>query len=414
MKSSRKATKLRQPKPKEHGGEQNAAAAQVETNQQGLSLERKIELEKQRRFTLINEVNRLTAAVKERQDKLEGLKKVKALQHSEKNTEETEKQYQEIHQLEISLKRMKDRTEEKRKDIAVARSVSANLNLKSSALDKELKQRERQLGLMELEKAKKQRCLDLAAAKSKEVQMKNEALEQRKEMSAEMQKLLAHQKEVQTGLQAMRQSVLIPGNNLAEADVQLLENGLEDTTDFLDFGEIKQLTEAYLINEDIREKQYILKNLKLDYMILQHSDKAKWQSSDNVTEEGMMELNKEVHRVEDLRAALKEPQALLSAAEQKIDAVCLRLNCIPLEELSSMSNKKKIRRIRIQLNSQKTDKSSNQKKVYNMEDDSSESSEDEGWLTREEIKEKSKRLVEAQHTTNTSGNKWEEDADHVK
>ncbi|KAF7210360.1 coiled-coil domain-containing protein 158-like, partial [Nothobranchius furzeri] len=363
MKSSRKATKLRQPKPKEHGGEQNAAAGQVETNQQGLSLERKIELEKQRRFTLINEVNRLTAAVKERQDKLEGLKKVIALQHSEKNTEETEKQYQEIHQLEISLKRMKDRTEEKRKDIAVARSVSANLNLKSSALDKELKQRERQLGLMELEKAKKQRCLDLAAAKSKEVQMKNEALEQRKEMSAEMQKLLAHQKEAQTGLQAMRQSVLIPGNNLAEADVQLLENGLEDTTDFLDFGEIKQLTEAYLINEDIREKQYILKNLKLDYMILQHSDKAKWQSSDNVTEEGMMELNKEVHRVEDLRAALKEPQALLSAAEQKIDAVCLRLNCIPLEELSSMSNKKKIRRIRIQLNSQKTDKSSNQKKV---------------------------------------------------
>ncbi|XP_035514790.1 coiled-coil domain-containing protein 183-like [Morone saxatilis] len=248
----------------------------------GLSLEKKNELEKQRRHVLINEHNRLTFAVKEKEAKLKELQEfleAKNLAPTTYNSEDTLKQR--IRELENNLDKMKIKIIEARKIQTVYQHIREHLQEEVCRMSKDLDQTELAVALGEAEVDKASKQVESAAAAAHSIMdLVNKVVSQR----------------------ATKEQLLI---------------------------EVTQYKEL------IRQEAETLADLEVQYTELKFSEKPATTWFDKLKEQLQAWLNQEVDRVQRLQAELKQSQDLLDSVEFGVNNFYFRMSCVALEELPS-------------------------------------------------------------------------------
>ncbi|GAA6218834.1 uncharacterized protein LOC122876738 isoform X2 [Lates japonicus] len=348
----------------------------------GLPPEKIIEQEKQRRHLLINEHNKLTLAVKEKEAKLKELQetlRVMNLQPTTYSSEDALKQR--IRQLENDREKMKMKITQAKKIQMAYRHILENLQEEVRGIKQVLDQKEHAVAVGQVEVDKATKMFQSAAAATDSslgmmVQMEYETMEKRREMDSELCELSAEEKELKKKMEIFgclsptAQSRLEEAEILeeeeersapvkdhqchdicgaSESDMKVVED-MEALREALACADIQELVSKVLSQRATKEQllteitQYedliehetkILADLELQFAELKFSEKPAVARFDKLKEQAQAKLNPEVKRVGRLQAELKQSQDLLDAVEQGINNLYFRMSCVPVEGLPS-------------------------------------------------------------------------------
>ncbi|XP_063735219.1 golgin subfamily A member 6-like protein 24 [Eleginops maclovinus] len=193
-----------------------------------LSLEKKIEKEKQRQKILINEHNRLKLVVKQKEAKLKGLQKTLQtmdLQPTTYNSEDTCKQR--IRQLENNIDKMQVKITKAREIQTAYEPIQENLEQEVRAMYGVVEQKEHAvaIGQAKMDKASKESETAAAAAGctlGRMFQMEYETMGKKREMDLELCELSAEEKELKKQMETLGQ-LSLTGQRLREQDIQAEE-----------------------------------------------------------------------------------------------------------------------------------------------------------------------------------------------
>ncbi|XP_072243016.1 uncharacterized protein [Leuresthes tenuis] len=355
------------------------------------SLEQKTEQEKCKRELsiekklLIREYNSLTAAVRERKEKLNGLMKVLNSQPTTYKVDDTlERQ---IREAENKREKMKMKIIAAEKIRTSYTSVFEHLKQQLQAQEKVLDQKEVAVirGQVELEKAKKK--LECAAVESGTVerphhlnpwglqfQMENEVRERRREMDSKLHELIAEKGELKRSIEMSGQSSVkeqVQGTeevaefaqcgasaddqlDTFESDMKLMED-MDAIREARDFAEVQQaikeqlLVEKVHVEEVIREKTKILADLEVRYIELKCSKKPACKSLQQLKEKKIAKVKQEADHVQRLKSELNHLEDVLDTTDQGIRNLYFLMSSGPAEGRSGMSSIDKLEEIKVLL-----------------------------------------------------------------
>lgn len=365
------------------GSQDKRTARQKPFSKLGLPPEKIIEQEKQRRHLLINEHNKLTLAVKEKEAKLKELQetlKVMNLQPTTYGSEDALKQR--IRQLENDREKMKMKITQAKKIQTAYRHILENLQEEVRGIKQVLDQKEHAVAVGQAEVDKATKMFQLAAAATDSslgmmVQMEYEMMEKRREMDSELCELSAEEKELKKKTEIFGRLSPTAQSRLKEAEILGLEEeeersapvkdhhhdicgasesdmkvveDMEALREVLACADIQELVSKVVSQRATKEQllaeitQYedliehetkILADLELQFAELKFSEKPAVARFDKLKEQAQAKLNPEVKRVKRLQAELKQSQDLLDAVEQGINNLYFRMSCVPVEGLPS-------------------------------------------------------------------------------
>ncbi|KAI4812029.1 hypothetical protein KUCAC02_014885 [Chaenocephalus aceratus] len=358
--------------PRKHTEADSSAAKQLDSPDNfyqqkslGLSLETKIVREKGKINVLINEHNRLSFAVKEKEARLKTLQKTLQTmdaQPADSNTEDA--CMQRIHQLENNLAKMKVKITEAREIQTAYGHIREKLQQEVRDIYAVVEQKKQAVavGQTKLDKASKQSQTAAAAAGctlGRVLQMECETMGKKREMDLELCELSAEEKELkrqmetlgQLGTQRLREQQRYDVCGASRSDMKLMEDmealrealGCADVQELVSKVVSQQATQQFLLSEVTRceeltqQEDAALTQLHLQHAELKFSSKPAASRFDGLKREMEAELNQEVFRVRRLHGALQQSQDLLATVERGVNNLYFRMSCVPVQELSSAS-----------------------------------------------------------------------------
>ncbi|XP_070689575.1 coiled-coil domain-containing protein 183-like [Pempheris klunzingeri] len=352
----------------------------------GLSLEKKLEVEKQRRHLLINEHNRLMFEVKKKEAKLTELQdvlKANNLQPADYSSEDTLKQR--VRQLENNVDKMKVKIKHAMGIQTVYQGIHERLQEELHDLSRVLDQKERAviIGQAEVDKATKQLQSAAAAADRKlaeMVQAEHETMEKKREMERELCELSAEERELKepsetlgrlslTGLSRLKEpeeeeeeeeeegeeeAHSIPFKDhrrynicgASPSDVRRVEDmealrealGCADLQDLITKVVSQQTTKEQLLTELTQCKELVRQDAKTMADLEVRFDRLQ--------EQLQARLKQEKDRAKGLQAQLKQSQHLLDTVDMGVNNLYFWMSCVPVEGLPTVCGVDSIDKLR--------------------------------------------------------------------